>query len=216
MRAASQAFVLCTLLSVVGIFLPSVELRVSGVGGMLLGKRAELSFYTANTKRDVVRAMVASYHRAPGKGYGAAVAGALMPKVGKRTRSYLDDARSAMSTLDEINDEDLGTAATILNVTLWAVLALHLLMAAIVINEMRRPSDRRRRIAFALALSVIVTAVAVGMHLICREAVAAANDEVGARVLRLGVGAYMMPLAALGTLGAAIAMLRRPAAQNPS
>ncbi|MCX5746023.1 MAG: hypothetical protein NT062_26390, partial [Proteobacteria bacterium] len=106
MRLAGWAFVMCCVLGIVGLFAPAV-----GVGqANVITRYASISLYTAGTKREVTQRVFAAYHRAPGKGLGHAIAGALIPRAGKRLGGVLDDLDSAAAEIDEVSDADVGLA----------------------------------------------------------------------------------------------------------
>jgi hypothetical protein len=85
-------------------------------------------------------------------------------------------------------------------------------MILLVIPQLMRASYRRGPLVAGLVTSVLAAAVAVALHIACRYAIWQANDEVGRTTLVLAAGAYVIPLAALLGLGAAIALVvRRPA-----
>ncbi|MDB4958538.1 MAG: hypothetical protein JWO36_6107 [Myxococcales bacterium] len=194
MRIAAWVFVVCALFGAIGVFVPSFELRV---GGFTLGRRTTLSLYQASANREFARKFLAGYHRSAGKRVGAAVTAALMPRVGKRVKSHLDDVHDAMLTLDDVSDDDAKTGSTALVVTVWVLLALHALMAGLVFTDTAKAEFRRGRVIAAAAVSLVVTVAAIGIHLVSREAVWEANDEIGKDLVELGFGAYMMPVAAI-------------------
>lgn len=206
MRAPAWIFLICTVLTVIGVFLPSVEVPVTST---TIGKRTSLSLYQANTNRELVRKLVMNYHRSSSRPIGAALIGVMSPRIGGKLKSYLGDARDAMDTLDGVTDDDAKTLGKVLAITVWTFLLLHAVMAALVFGEAMRVKDgfRTGRIIAALAVSVVVTAVAIAIHLVCKEAVFEANDEVGREALGLAVGAYMIPIASIAGSLAIIALL---------
>ena len=206
MRVASWVFVLAAMLGAVGAFLPSVELQLAGKS---VSRRTQISLYTASRDRDVVRKLLATYHASSKRQLGADVIRQVSPHVGGRVRSALEDARDAMDTLDDTSDDDVRTAGTVFTASLAALLALDGLMILLVFPQLMRGSYRRGPLVAALVASVLAAAVAVALHLACRHAVWQANDEVGRTTLVLAAGAYVIPLAALVGLGAAIALAAR-------
>lgn len=205
MRVASWAFVLCTALGAVAVFVPSIELRGAGE----LSKHAQLSLHAASTDRELVRRLIAAYHRSSKRQLGAAVLHKVTPRASGRPRAALEDARDAMDTLDEVSDDDVRTAGTIFTIVLWTLLGLEAVMAGLVFTELMRGTFRSGRLIAALAASVVVAAITIALHLACREAVWQANDEVGHGALVLAAGAYVIPLAALAAVVAAIVLVAR-------
>ncbi len=201
MRVASWLFVLCAVFGAIGLFIPSLEVEV---GGMAI-KRTKISLYTMSTKHELVEKMFARYHRMPGRGLGAALAGALIPKVGKRIGSTLDDAKSAVETLNDISDSDVGLGGKALVALVWVMLALYILGALIVFGEASREGRARgKRLIAATALAVLAAVLAIGIHLVCREAAWEANDEIGANLLAVAPGQYLMLGATLAGLVAIV------------
>lgn len=204
MRVAAWAFVVCTLFGAIGVFLPSFELRVRS---QFLGRHTTLSLFQASNNREFARKMLYGYHRSSGKRVGAAVTAALMPRVGGRIKSHLDDVRDAMSTLDDVSDEDAKTGGTVLVITVWTLLFLHVLMAGLVFTDTARGVLRRGRVIAAAGVSVVVTVAAIAIHVVSRQAVWEANDEIGKSFVDLGMGAYMMVVSAVGGLAAIAVVL---------
>jgi hypothetical protein len=205
-RVASWVFVLCTALGAIAVFLPSIELRLRGSA---ISKRTQLSLYTAGGERALVRRLLAGYHGSSKRHVGAKIMRTVSPRVGGRVRAALDDAHDAMDTLDEVTDDDVRTAGTLVTVTLWTLLGLDALMIAQVFTELMRGAYRRSRLIAALVLSVAVTAIAIAVHIVCREVVWQANDEVGGNALALRLGAYVIPIAAVAGLLTAIVLVAR-------
>jgi hypothetical protein len=213
-RVAGWAFVLCAALVAIGVFLPSIDVQL---GGRAVTKRAQLSLYAASTDRELVRKLIASYHRSGKRQLGSELVRTVTPRASGRPRAALEDARDAMAALDGVSDDDARTAGTIFTVVLWTLLGLDAVMAGLVFGELMRGAYRRGRLIAALAASVVVAAIAVALHLACREAVWEANDEVGHTAVVLAAGAYAIPVAAVAGLVAAIVLVvRRPPTRSGS
>jgi len=222
-RAASWVFVLCAVLAGIGVFLPSIDLRVDG---SVVSKRADLSLYKIASDRELARRLLAMYRGSAHRRVGGKIVRGLSPRVGGRARAALGDARDAMDTLDDVSDDDVRTAGIALVAALGALLGLAALAAALVFGALMRagpsrdPAGRDRsagrgRLIAALVAQVVVTAIAIALHLACREAVWEANDEVGRTVLALGPGAYVIPIAAAAGLVTAIALVARRPGPRP-
>ena len=190
------------------MFVPSLEVRIAGVS---LSRKTSMSLYQINTSRALVRHFIARYHRTPGHKLGAMVANKVMPHTGGHLHEALDDATSAMATLDDISDEDATTGSKILVVTVWSFLALCALMGALVFGELMRAlgPPRKSRFWLALVISVVTLPVALGTLVLTRALVWEANDEAGVDVLATTVGAYVIPVAAILGLVAIIGALVR-------
>lgn len=206
MRVASWAFVLCAVLGAIGVFMPSIDLRF---GGRAVTRRAQLSLHAASTDRELVRNLIAAYHRSSKRQLGGQLVRAVTPRASGRPRAALEDARDAMAALDDVSDDDVRTAGMIFTIVLWALLGLDAVMAALVFTELMRGAFRRGRLIAALAASVVVAAIAVALHLACREAVWEANDEVGRTAVVLAAGAYVIPFSGVAAMIAAIVLVAR-------
>jgi hypothetical protein len=191
-RLASWILVIAAVLGAVGVVLPSVELQLAGKS---VSRRTQISLYTASRDRELVRRLVAAYHASSNRKVSGDLVRTATPRVGGRLRSALQDARDAMDTLDDTSDDDIRTAGTVFTVALAALLALDALMILLVFPSVMRGSLRRGPLIGALVASLLVTAIAIALHLACREAVWRANDEVGRTTVALAAGAYVIPLA---------------------
>ena len=197
-------FVVCTLASALGVWLPAVGLRNAGP----LAKRTSISIYRATTDREFVRKLFIGYNRSSGKRIGGAIIAILSPHAGGCLKEYIDDAHDAMDTIGGVSDEDARAITKILAITIWTFLLLHLVMAALVVRELVNSTYRKSRLIAAAALALVVTAVAIAIHLGCREAVWQANDELGHDAFGLGSGAYaMIPIASVTGFVAAVALV---------
>ena len=206
MRVASWVFVLCAALGAVGVLLPSIELQVRGS----VIKRAELSLYKLASDRAMARRLLVAYRGSSHRRVGAQIVHAVSPRVGGRARATLDDVRGAMDTLDDVSDDDARLAGRMLVATLCALLGLEAIAAGLVFGELMRGSFRRGRHVAALLAALLVAAIAIALHLVCREAVWQANDELGRSALSLGSGAFVIPAAAIaGFLVAVVLVARR-------
>jgi hypothetical protein len=202
-RIAAWILIVCTVLGVTGVFLPCAEVHVAGVA---VSKRTEISLYAINRDRDLARALLTKYGKHRGR-LGQALAAAMLPHVRNHTREYADEAKSAMDSLDDVSDSDITMAGRLLTATIWAFLALQAIMAALVFADMMRSDQRRRRVIVPLVLAIVVAAIAIAIHFGLREAVWEANDDIGYNTIAMGIGGYMIPIAALGGFGAAIALV---------
>lgn len=198
MRVVSWIFVLCALASATGIFMPGLELRVVRV------KHGSVSLYELATHRALATRVIAAYHKSRGRALGEMLTAAA---VKHSKNEYLGDANDAMSTLDDISDQDVKTLGLVLVVVIWAYLALQAVMALLVLGSLAGDVYRKRRLALVSGLSVLGSAIAVGLLLVCREAAWQANDEIGHAVLGAGTGPYLMAVASSLGLVAIVTVL---------
>ena len=206
MRVASWLFVLCAALGAVGVFLPSIELRP---GGAAVSRRADFSLYKVASDRATARRLLAMYRASEHRRVGAKILHGVAPRVAGRARAALDDARDAMATLDDVSDDDVRIAGIALVVALCVLLGLDAIMAAVVFGELTRGGHRRGRHVAAMIAALIVAVIGIALHVVCREAVWQANDEIGRSALSLGPGAYVVPLAGVAAFALAIVLVAR-------
>src|SRR5262249_2918173 len=158
-------FVACTAVCAVSIFVPSVE-----VSGLTWSKRASLSLWQASTNTDVAKRIVTAFNGNSKRRLGEAFTAALLPHTRGGLRGHLDDAHSALEAVD-VSDSDIDTGGRALEVVLFGFFALAGVAIGVVFAELMRSEIRRKRIVIALVLSVLIAALAVGFHLMCREGV---------------------------------------------
>jgi hypothetical protein len=197
-RVVSWIFVLCALASATGIFMPSLELRAIRI------KRGSVSLYELATHRALATRVIAAYHKSSGRKVAEALTGAI---VKHSKNEYVGDANDAMTTLDDVSDKDVKTLGTVLVVVIWAYLALQAVMGLLVLGSLAGDVYRKRRLALVTGLSVLSSAIAIGLLMVCREAAWEANDEIGHAVLGAGVGPYLMAVASVLGLVAIVAVL---------
>jgi hypothetical protein len=205
-RVTAWLFVVCAALGALGTVLPSFELEVRGVS---LGRRASLSLYQAHQDRDFVRRMLAAYRRSSHHRDLEDLTGAKLPAAVRK--AHLDDAHDAMTSLDTISDDDVRTADRVLAIVIWAFVALQVITAGLVFAGNVRGAHRRGQLIAAVALAVVTAAVAIAIQVACREAVFEANDDLGYAAISLAVGAYVIPIASIGTVIAGAFVLRASA-----
>jgi hypothetical protein len=181
-RVVSWIFVVCAFASATGIFMPSLEVT------LVRSKYGNVSLYEVSTHRALATKLIAAYHKSRGR--------ALTEILLEHSKNeYAGDASDAMSTLDSVSDRDVRTAGTALVAILWAFLALQAVMGLLVLGSLVGDVYRKRRLVLVAALSAVSTAIAIGLRLVCGEAVFQANDEVGRTVLGVGPGATVMVVA---------------------
>lgn len=204
MRIAAWLSIAFAVASAIAVFLPGVELQI---GGVSLGKRASISLYKAARERDLASALMEKYHATGGRKLGEKAADALLQHAHKHAKkAHVDDARDAMDTLDSVSDSDVKTAGQALVVLTWSFFLVVLVLVIVMFGTTNEAFTRRRAIA-GVAIAVVLAAVAVAVRFGWGMVVAEANDELGVDSFALGIGADLMAIAAVASLGAAIAVL---------
>lgn len=205
MRLASWGFVLCAVLIVAGVFAPCLDLRP---GGTSLSRRTRVSLYRIASDRALARRLLAAYRGSSRREIGGKTVRAVAPWLAGRSRTAAEDVRDALDTLDDLSDDDVRWAGAAFTDALIALVALDAAMALIVFAALMREREGRGSRIAALVAAALVALLALALHLVCREAVWQANDEVGFATLALGPGAYLLPLAAIAALAIAIGKVR--------
>jgi len=211
-RFAAWLSIAFAVVSALAIAMPGLELQISGVS---LGKRASISLYTAAKDRDVARALLEKYHATGSRKLGEKAADMVLEHASKHAKkAHVDDARDAMSTLDDVNDSDVKVAGHALVGLTFGYPLLVVTMVLLLFGATNESTFTLRRAIGGLVLGVLVAAAAVGVYFGWSMVVAEANDEVGATLFAMGVGAYMMPVCAGIALAGAIATLVLRAKRN--
>ncbi len=96
MRLASWIFIVATVVTALGVFLPVLEVPVAG---HVVSRRETLSLHGAATNRRLVRRLLAAYRHSHATRVGGAVITKITPHAGRWAKDYLEDAGDAMDTL---------------------------------------------------------------------------------------------------------------------
>jgi hypothetical protein len=204
-RIAAWLSIVFAVLSAIAIFLPGIELQV---GGVTLGKRAKVSLYTAARDRDVVKTLIERYHALGGKATGEKAADFILAHAHKHAaKAHVDDARDAMSSLDEVHGSDIQLAGRALVGITLGYIAVVVAFVLVMFGATDEAKFSRRRAIAGVAVALVLAAVAVAVHVGWSMGLAEANDDIGGEPFVLGIGADLMPVGALAALGSAIAAL---------
>ncbi len=196
-RVVSWLFVLCALAAATGVFMPCLELTA------LRTKHGSISLYDAGRHRAVASRVIAAYHKSRGRALGELLTGAALKHV---SNEYLGDAHDAMTTLDDVSDQEIQRAGTALVVVIWLFVVLQALAALLVLGQLVGDVWRRRRLLAIVGIAVVNAAIGVGLYLVCKEAAFEANDEIGKNVIGEGPGPLVMAAASVVGLASAIAV----------
>ena len=197
MRVVSWLFVLCALAAATGVFMPCLELSA------LKTKHGSISLYDAASHRAIAARVIAAYHKSRGRALGELLTGAALKHV---RNDYLGDAHDAMTTLDDVSDQDIQRAGTGLVVAIWLFIVLHALAAVLVLGQLVGDVWRRRRLLAIVGIAVVNAAIGIGLYVVCKEAAFEANDELGKAIIAAGPGPLLMAGASVVGLASAIAV----------
>ena len=199
-RIATIIAVVATCLSLASMFLPTGELIIREP---MATHRAARSLYDLGKSTGAVRGFIASYRSSQVKKIGVKALDRLAPHLPGRLQSQAAEVQEAVAVLDGLRDEDITTAGKVMAVTLWTLISLHVLL--ILLLQGTDVDTRRARVIFALMVSLLTTACAIGVHVALRRIVEAANLELDRQMFALRSGAYLLPLAALVSLATVVA-----------
>lgn len=201
MRVASWVFVACAALGAAGMFLPAIEVEGFGSHG---GR----SLYQLGRDRELAKRMLARYraHRA----IAEKTSDTALRHTGKKAKQlHVDDARDAMSTLDDISDADVAHGTLALSILVWTFVALEVGAIVLVVPATQGPV-RRRRVIGALVLAVVIGVIAIAVRWGCGFAL----DEIDLDQLALGPGPFVAAAAAVGAIAAAtVIVVKQPRAK---
>lgn len=187
---AAKAGLLGALLCVLAVFLPAAQLTI---GGRLTQHRTSASFFELGRSQGAVEHFLKTYRQSTAKKIGAKVLDKVTPRLRGRAQSGAVDVQDALATLDSLRDEDVRTVGTIAAVTLWTLLGLNLALLALLYGVSVRSA--RLRIAAAALVALLAAAMGAAIYLVLRRVVDEANAELGANLLDLRGGAYLIPIA---------------------
>jgi len=197
-------FLAAAFLCCAGMFAPVGQLDLTGHS---IVRTTSISLWKLGNSKEDVQTFLSGYRGSKTKKVGAAVLGKVAPHLRGRAASDASDVQEAMAALDELKDEDVETVGTFAAIVVWTLLGLNLLGAYLVLAA-HPPSGRGRgRTILALITSLLASAISVGLLIGLGQVVALANDELGREMLSLRVGAYLVPLGAVGTLVATITLM---------
>jgi hypothetical protein len=199
-RLASWLFVLCMLAAAIGFFVPALELQL---GGASISKRTSRSLYQVHEDREFMRHALSAYRGTRARGAAESALKKLGKKIPARLRDPLGDVQDAMDTLDGVNDADVRHADTALAISIFGYCALAGLAALLVFLEAVAGTYRKRRLYAACGFAVILAIAGIAVHVGLRAVAAELNDDL-VPVFGLRGGAYLIPIAAVGGLVAAI------------
>ncbi|MCW5806436.1 MAG: hypothetical protein KIT31_28995 [Deltaproteobacteria bacterium] len=204
MRIAAWAFVVCTAVSTIAIFIPAIELHV---GGKRVGKTESMSLWDLNTSRDKLAALVASFRDSRVRKAGAKIAGKVADKVGGKLRDTARGVRDSLEGVDTVSDSDVKTAATVLSIATWTLLVLNLLALAALFGDTVKNRFRRWRAVLVTITTFFATGITIALGVGFSQAADQGNAELGRSLLTTRAGTYMMPLATIAAFAAAIVLL---------
>ncbi|MEZ4402952.1 MAG: hypothetical protein R3B06_23220 [Kofleriaceae bacterium] len=193
-----------------GVFAPAGQLDPGGPLSRLTRTR---SLYQLGKSTDAARQFLASYHASAAKRVGERVLDKVAPKLPGRVAGHAADVQDALSTLDQLHDDDVKTVGTIVAVTMWSLVGACVILLVLVYGL--GVTSTRARVAGAVIVAVVVAAIAVGVYLVLARVAVEANAELGRPMISLRGGAYLMPIGALvalvGTVASAVAYARHRA-----
>jgi hypothetical protein len=196
-RIASWAFVLCTLLGVVAVFAPCIQLSI--------GDKRGVSIYKVQADRVLAQRFIVGYGKH--KKTSSAFVVALLPRTKGKAHDVLDDASDAMSTLDDVSEDDAKTAGKVLQTVVWSFLLLSVVGGGLVLRQVVQGDYRRGPTIAAAGITLLTSAIAIAIRVGCGEVVFEANDEIGKAAFELGWGAWAMPAATLAALATGLALV---------
>jgi hypothetical protein len=203
-RIACWLFVVSAVLAALGMFMPAVQLEV---GGAVLSRRTTESVYQIQAGEGFARKLLARYQASKRMHVGKRIASKVMPHVGKTLKGHLDDITSAMSTLDDVSDDDVKTAAKAIAITLWTFLGLAIVGIVLVFTDLVSGRYHKSRMVISMIISLLLAVAGVALTIVLAIAAAELDDDLGFDVVHLAVAAYVIPAAAVGSFVAMVAAL---------
>jgi len=190
--------------AMLAMFMPAVQLEV---GGAVVSRRTTESVYQIQASEGFARSLLARYQASKRMHVGKRLASKIMPHAGKVLKGHLDDLTSAMSTLDDVSDDDVKTAAKVVAITLWTFLGLAFVGVALVFTDLVSGRYHKGRMVITTIISVVLAAAGIAIPIGLGVAASELNDDLGFEVIHLAFAAYLIPIAAVGGFVAMVAAL---------
>ena len=184
---------LCLVLVATGLFMPYVQLSI---GGIALGGNTSIPLYGAASDVELAQSMAARIEASPAQ----RIADGLLSKLGRgssKLSSRIADVQSALQDVREVHEEsEINSVGSVIKISRNLFIGILVLLAWLVLQGMSQRSPNRRRAIFTAVLMTILGLASIALFFGVKEGLALANEEIGASLLSLASGAYMMLIAA--------------------
>jgi hypothetical protein len=200
-RIAAWAFVVCTTVATIAIFIPALELHI---GGKRVGKTESLSLWDLNTSREKLASLVAGFRESKARKAGAKIAGKVADKLGSKAAR---DLRDSLEGVDTVSDSDVQTIGKVMSVATWTLLGLNLLALLVLFGDTVKGRFRKGRVIVAAIAAFLTTGITVALGIGFSQGASQGNAEIGRELLSTRAGTYLMPLFAIAAFIASIVLL---------
>lgn len=193
MRYARYAIFLSAIMIATGIFLPYLQL---GVGGYSFGKSSSMTLYGTVNNYTFLEAATAKVDVSMAERITDGILARAGTKSGPLSRK-LRDAKSTIRDIRQVReDAHIETLGTVLRTTGFAFLGILFIVSWLVLKSLSAGMHNRRRGIVVTVLMTLVSIVSAALFIAAREAIREGNAELGAPMLSMGSGAYMMLIGA--------------------
>lgn len=199
MQLAVRIALLCTILGIVGVFVPAGEIVVKTP---VSEHRRAASLYELGGKKDAVRIFLRNYRGSLGKKLGAKVLDKVASRLPGQLQDRAYDVQDAMATLDNLKDEDIEKVGTVTVAVTWGFLGLNVVLAVLIFGL--GATSGKLRLAATLFVAFLVAVVGVALYVVLSTVVSEANAEIGRTMFALRGGAYLLGATGLGAFAAMI------------
>lgn len=208
MRIAAWAFVVCTVVSTIAIFVPAIEIEIH-VGGKKLGKTEAMSLWQLNTSRDKLARFVETFRANKARKAGAKIADKIGSKLSGKLGSTARELRDGLEGVDSVKNEDIKTLGIVLSIATYTLLALELLILGVMFGDTVKGRFRKGRVIIALIAAFIAAGVTIALCIGLSIGADTGTSELGLSAVSLTTraGTYLMPIGASLALVAAIVLL---------
>ena len=204
MRYARIGIFLSAIMIATGVFLPYIQL---GLGGIAFSKGSSMTLYSTVNNYRFLEAASAKVD----VGLAERIADGLLAKAGDKSNVVarkLREARSTLRDVQEVHEEaHVETLGTVLRVTGVAFLAILLIVCWLVLKSLSSGIAHRRRAIVVTVLMTLVSVIGIALFFAARESLKLGNAEMGAALLSLGSGAYLILVGGVAGLVAAMVSL---------
>ncbi len=205
MRYARFAIFLSAIMIATGVFLPYIQL---GVGGVAFSKGSSITLYSTVNNYGFLEAVASSVDVSLAERITNGLLATAAPKS-KSLAKKLRDAQSTLRDVQEVHEEaHVKTLGTVLRITGMVFLGILLIVCWLVLKSLSLGTANRRRAIVVCTLMGSVSIAGIALFIVAGESLKLGNAELGAPLLSLGSGAFLMLIGAGCGLVAAFVALR--------
>ncbi len=186
--------------------MPYVQLSIGGFG---VGKTTSVPLYNAVGDVNMIQSMSARIEATPAQ----RIADGLIARFAKTDSTWSKNAKEFLSTIhdvQEVNEQaQLNTTGSIVKISSRIFLGMLVLLTWLTLQSISQSRPNKRRAVGTAILMSIVAISSIALFFAVGEGLRLANEELGAELLSIASGAYMMFVSAtIGAIAAIVVAVR--------